>query len=62
MKSQKQDMFTEEDLKGLLSKTPEIIRKAFGMVFEKQKEIRKKSRQLREEIKRGARKGKVEPI
>jgi len=56
------DFFTDEDVKEFLNNAPKIIRKAFNMVFEKRKEIVEKGRQLREEINRGARKGKAEPI
>lgn len=53
---------TAEDIKQFLDAAPAVIRKAFDIVFQKRKEIQEKREQLREEIKRGTRKGKTEPI
>ena len=58
----KETSITAEDMKQFLDTAPTIIKKAFGLVFQKRKEIQEKREQLREEFKRGARKGKAEPV
>ena len=62
MRSEKREHFTQEDIWEFLEAVPIVIKKAFNMVFERQRELEKKREQLRGEIKRGARRGKKEPV
>jgi len=50
------ERLTEKDIKDLFRVAPSVIRKAFNMVLEKQREIANKKERLREELERGARK------
>ena len=60
--AKKESSITAEDMKQFLDTAPAVIRKAFGLVFQKRKEIQEKGEEVGEEIKRGTRKGKTEPI
>jgi len=62
MRSEKREHFTQEDIREFLEAVPTVIKKAFNMVFERQRELEKKREQLRGEIKRGTRRGKKEPV
>ncbi len=55
----KEPSITVEDMKQFLDTAPTIIKKAFGLVLQRRKEIQEKRKQLREEFKRGTRKGKL---
>lgn len=62
MSERKKEYISPEEFKEVLEAMPSLIRKTFKFILDKQKEIEERGKEVREVWKRGARKGKAEPI